>query len=213
MERTMTAESKFWDAIAEKYAAKPVADVPAYERKLAITKARLRREHVVLDVGCGTGSLALELAPHVAHVHSLDVSAEMIRIAKGKAAAKGVDNVTFHHATLEAITSFEPAQFDAVCAYNILHLVDDRRRTLATMFELLKPGGAFVSSTPCLGDSLVPYAVILPVMRWFGKAPPVCVLDRATLTRDIREAGFDDVTSPDVGADALIAFMVAGKPR
>ena len=105
----MTVDAKWWDGIADEYAAKPIDNVPAYERKLEITRARLAPEQTVLDIGCGTGSLALELAPHVEHVHAMDISAEMLRHGRRKAAAAGADNVTFHHGTLDGPTPFEPA--------------------------------------------------------------------------------------------------------
>ncbi len=162
----MSRDRKFWDDIAETYAKKPVENVPAYERKLGITKERLRPEHRLLDLGCGTGSLALELAPHVAHVDSVDVSSAMIDIARNKAAKSGTENVTFHVGTLEE-QAFEAQAYDVVCAYNILHLVDDRTGTLARLHRLLKPGGCLVSSTVCLGGTwFPPYPLILPMMRW-----------------------------------------------
>lgn len=209
----MTTDTLFWDNIAERYAARPVADMAAYERKLEVTKARLTSSDVVLDIGCGTGSLALELAPRVAQVHALDFSPEMIRIGKRKAAAQKVTNITFHENTLEGVQEFAPGQFDGVCAYNILHLVDNRTATLDRIFQLLKPGGFFISSNPCLGGSVVPYRPILAVMRWLGKAPPVALMTREGCLEDIRNAGFVDVATPDVGAAKRVAFVVATKPR
>jgi len=143
----MSTDPLFWDKLAERYAAKAVANPAAYQRKLEVTKARLGPTDVILDIGCGTGSLALELAPHVAQVHALDFSGEMIRIGRRKADAQNVTNVSFHQSTLEASQAFQPGQFDGICAYNILHLVEDRPATLQRIFELLKPGGFFVSST------------------------------------------------------------------
>ena len=67
-------DARFWDSIAEKYAAQPVEDQAAFDRKIAITKEHMEPTDVVLDIGCGTGSLALILAPHAAHVHGLDLS-------------------------------------------------------------------------------------------------------------------------------------------
>ena len=209
----MTADAEFWDEIAEKYAAKPVENVPAFERKKEITKALLSREQTILEVGCGTGTLALELAPHVAHIHAVDISGEMLGIARRKADAAGVENVTFHQGTLDEPTPFEAEQFDGACAYSILHLVDDRIGTLQTIFEMLKPGGFFISSTVCLGGSLVPYWAILPVMKWFGKAPPVHIIGRDQMEREIREAGFVNVEQREVGAGTETAFIVAQKPR
>ncbi|MGF1466138.1 MAG: class I SAM-dependent methyltransferase [Sandaracinaceae bacterium] len=207
-----TADAQFWDNLAEKYSAKPIDNVPAYERKLEITKARLRPRHVILDIGCGTGSLALELAPHVAHVHAMDVSGEMLRIARSKADAGGTTNVTFHRGTLDEPHPFDPGTFAGVCAYNILHLVDDRPGMLRTIFELLEPGGFFVSSTVCLSGSWTPFGLILPVMRWLGQAPRVWMLDHGTVEREIRGAGFIDVEEIDVGGGPRVAFVVATKP-
>jgi 2-polyprenyl-3-methyl-5-hydroxy-6-metoxy-1,4-benzoquinol methylase len=166
----------------------------------------------VLEIGCGTGSLALAMAPFAGHIHALDVSAEMIRIANAKKAAAGVGNVTFHTGTLEEPLPVGPGQVDSAWAYSILHLVPDSARTLQTLFQLLAPGGTLVSSNVVLGGSWVPYRPLLTVMRWLGKAPAVHVQDRATITREMHAVGFVEVEEKDVGADPEIAFIVARKP-
>ena len=202
----MSATATFWDGIAEQYAAKPVDDPAAFDRKTDITKAHLHPDAVVLDVGCGTGSFALRLAPHVRHVHGLDLSGAMVAIARRKAEA--VDNVTFHQGTLDD-HGFEPGSLDMVCAYSLLHLVRDRPDALARIHALLKPGGVFVASTVCLGDSWVPYGLLLTVMRWLGRAPWVAVFREATLLQEVRDAGFVELQTPDVGASSDISFLVA----
>jgi len=212
---TTDADAGFWNAIAEEYARKPVADPDAFERKIAITLERMDPERPVLDIGCGTGSLALRLAPHAEHVHGLDVSREMVRIARGKAEAAGAGNVTFHEGSFEDAArdgTFAPGTLGAVCAYSVLHLVPDRAAVLASIRRLLAPGGLFVASTACLGDSWVPYRPLLRAMRWMGKAPSVRIFTRAELEAEVRQAGFVDVTFPDVGAKPAIAFMVATSP-
>ncbi|NNE17763.1 MAG: methyltransferase, partial [Myxococcales bacterium] len=94
----------------------------------------------------------------------------------------------------------------------LLHLVDDRSAALDRIFRLLKPGGFFVSSTVCLGESWVPYGVIIGGMRLIGKAPMVKIFDKRTLEEEIRRSGFVEVSQPDVGAKGDIAFIVARKP-
>ncbi len=207
----MTANAKFWDNAAKRYAAKPVGNVSAYDRKKAITRELLARDATILDIGCGTGSLALELSPFVGHVHAMDLSAEMIRIANHKRAAQGKTNVTFYQGTLDDVGTFKPEQFDGACAYNILHLVEDREGALQTIFELLAPGGVFVSSNVCLGGSWVPYGAMIALLRWFGQAPMVHLYDRDTALREFRAAGFVYVEVHDVGADAKVAFVTARK--
>ena len=78
--RTMDASENFWNKIAARYAKKPIANLEAYHAKLDATKARLKPDDVILDVGCGTGSLALELSTCVSEVHAIDLSREMIKI-------------------------------------------------------------------------------------------------------------------------------------
>ncbi|MGB3052891.1 MAG: class I SAM-dependent methyltransferase [Polyangiales bacterium] len=209
----VTDDVAFWDGIAEKYAKQAVANPDAFDAKIAITKSRMKATDVVLDIGCGTGSLALRLAGSAAQVHGLDLSSEMIRIASGKARAQEADNVTFHRGPFDdTFRAFEPESLDGVCAYSLLHLVDDRSAALAQIFRLLKPGGFFISSTVCLGESWVPYGALIWAMRLVGKAPMVKIFDKRTLEDEIRESGLVEISQPDVGAKGEIAFVVAKKP-
>ena len=64
----MTDPAKFWDRMADRYSAKPVKDTESYETTLACTRRHLSRSHEVLEVGCGTGTTALLLAPGVKRI-------------------------------------------------------------------------------------------------------------------------------------------------
>ncbi len=210
----MTAKAAFWNDRAQEYSAQPVANPDAFDRKIEITRARMRPTDVVLDIGCGTGSLALRLASAGAKIHGLDVSDEMVRIAEGKARTQMVGNVAFHNGLFDdSFTEFEDGSLDGICAYSILHLIEDRPAALARMFKLLKPGGFLISSTVCVGESWMPYSMILGAMRWFGKAPYVAIITKDALAADMAGAGFVDLSQPDVGAKNTIAFIVASKPR
>lgn len=210
--RAPNPDVRFWDKIAAKYSRQPIQDPNAFERKIAITRALMSPTDQILDVGCGTGSLALRFAPFAAHVHGLDFSREMIRIAREKAVTLGAPNVTFHVGTLDGDAPFEPESFDGITAYSLLHLVNDRRLVLEQIHHLLKPGGFFVSSTACLASSRILYGALLSVMRPLGKAPrTVEIFSQRTLIQEITAAGFIDVRSPDVGASKEVAFVVARK--
>jgi arsenite methyltransferase len=127
----------------------------------------------LLEIGCGTGSLALRLAPSAAHIHGLDISQrDGAHRAREGGERRRTDNVTFHVGPFDdSFTAFAPESFDGICAYSILHLMEDRPAALARMFSLLKPGGFFASSTAVLGESLVPYRPILAVARALGRRP------------------------------------------
>jgi len=209
----MTTTAAFWNDLAEKYAAKPVDDVDAFERKIAITKSLMQPSDVVVEFGCGTGSLAMTLAPHAGHIHAIDVSSQMVQIARDKADKQGVTNLSFHVERCDQFNAIDPGTADGILAYSILHLLDDIDGMLAKIFELLTPGGYFVSSTVLLGESWVPYRPLIAVMQWFGKAPPIVQnLTRAQLEAAASQAGFVDIEFPDVGAQKVVAFMTARKP-
>jgi ubiquinone/menaquinone biosynthesis C-methylase UbiE len=207
----MDASEKFWNKIAGRYAKRPIADLEAYHAKLEATKACLKPDDVILDVGCGTGSLALELSACVSEVHAIDLSREMINIAKRKAVDQDIDNVAFYKTTL-ANAPFGAETFNAVCAYNILHLLDDRRTALSVILDLLKPGGLLISSTPCLGESRMPFRFVLPIMKLLGKAPAVRVFDIRQLKSNLIDVGFVNVTEKKVSSDKINGFLIAMKP-
>ncbi|MEL6516066.1 MAG: class I SAM-dependent methyltransferase [Pseudomonadota bacterium] len=193
---TMIQPAPFWDKIAEKYAKQPVADVPTYEHTLARTRAYLRPTDQVLELGCGTGSTALTLSQDVAQVTATDISGEMIRIAEAK--AEGFGNVAFQRAAADA-DEFADGAFDAVLGYNLLHLLETPMRTVLQAHRVLKPGGVFITKTPCLGDGAVWLRLVIPVMQAFGKAPYVGFPKAAELDGMMREAGFEIVTAEGHG--------------
>ena len=186
----MQPDSRFYDRIAERYAKKPIADEAAYQQKLRITRQYLRPDMAVLEFGCGTGSTAIAQAPFVKHILAIDFSAAMIDIARRKAAATDVKNVTFEQADIDDFEAPDQS-FDAVMGHSVLHLLDDRDATIAKVYRLLKPGGVFVSSTTCVGDTLKIFKLIGPIGRRLGLLPLLRVFTTKDLTDSLTAAGFD----------------------
>lgn len=190
----------FWDRTAARYARAPVRDAAAYAATLARVRAHLRPEDRVVELGCGTGMTAVALAPHVAAYEGRDVSGAMLAIARERGAGMG----TLAFAEGDAGAAIAGAPFDAVLAFNLLHLVPDLDGTLARIRDALPPGGRFVSKTPCLagaGLTLKWRALLLalPAMRLAGKAPGfVARLDAEGLVRRIEAAGFEILERADL---------------
>lgn len=187
---TTARDARFWDRAARRYARSQISDQAGYERTLERTRALLGQGDRVLELGCGTGSTALRLAPVVKSYLATDISPKMIGIAQAKAAESAVAGLTFQTATAESLTP-APGSFDAVLGFNYLHLVRDPQGTLRRIHSLLAPGGLFISKTPCLGEMnrLIQWG-LLPAMRALGLAPHVTVLDAAALTGMMEQARF-----------------------
>ncbi len=210
---TATRDARFWDRAARKYATDAIADMPGYERTRERTRELLSATDHVLEIGCGTGTTALSLAPSVGRIVATDGSSEMIAIAREKAAAAGCLNVDFELAPAET-TPTRPGGFDAVLAFNVLHLVPDRAAVLAGIRERLKPGGLFVSKTTCLSEMNPLIRLAVPVARLVGKAPHVAFFKAGELEADIARAGFTITERGRHGSakkDARI-FIVATAP-
>lgn len=183
-------DARFWDRIACKYAAGPIADMAGYERTLERTRHYLRSGDTVFEFGCGTGTTALRLAPFLARIVATDISPGMIAIAREKAEADGCANVDFEAATPDT-PSWPNGTFDAALSFNVLHLVDEREAALQAVHRLLKPEGVFISKTPCLKEMNPFVRIAVRMMQLFGKAPYVSFLDANELEREITAAGFE----------------------
>jgi ubiquinone/menaquinone biosynthesis C-methylase UbiE len=134
------ADARFWDRTARRYAADPIEDQDGYVPTVDRTRHYLLGTDTVLELGCGTGTTALKLAPHVSHMVAIDLSGEMIAIAREKAAAQAC-RTEFAVATPE-LAPWPDGSFDAVLAFNVWHLVADRTSALAHVHRVLKLGAS-----------------------------------------------------------------------
>jgi len=212
-------DATFWDRASEKYSKSPISDPAGYERTLDATTKLLGPDDAVVELGCGTGGTAIHLAPGVRSCLGTDISPKMIDIADGKKDDKSADTATplglkFQVATAELLAA-DTERFNAVVAFNYLHLVRDIPGTLRSIHTVLAPGGLFISKTPCLRDmrgGLLMFA-LLPALRAFGQAPYVGIFTVADLERQIAEAGFEITTTEfhDSGGKKSRPFIVAKK--
>ena len=135
----MNKSVKFWDRIAEKYAKSPIRDMEGYEATLDMTRAHLKPTDHVLELGCGTGTTSLKLAPSVARITATDYAEAMVAICTRRAEEQGIDNVTFRTAD-----PFDPALevggYDVVMGWNFYHLMDDMAAGFRRSHELLVIG-------------------------------------------------------------------------
>lgn len=94
-----------------------------------------------LDVGCGTGISTFELMKRVkGRFFGIDISQEMIDLAKEKASALGYTNVEFSKGDAEQL-DFPESSFDLIISSSVFHWVQNKQKSLKEMFRVLKPMG------------------------------------------------------------------------
>jgi SAM-dependent methyltransferase len=202
----MTASIAFWDRIAARYAARPIKDASAYEAMLAAAADRLKPTDTVLEIGCGTGSTAIRLAPRAGSWTATDFSEEMLRIARAKPAP---ENLRFVRA--EAEQAFAGGPCDVVCAFQVLHLVDDLPGLLARIHAHLRPGGVLIAKTWCFADMGLHLRALFLVLRVFRLFPPARALTKPALRQAVAAAGFAIAEERVFGKNPHGPYMVAIK--
>jgi SAM-dependent methyltransferase len=136
----------------------------------------LRSGARVLDVPCGHGRLALELAARGAIVAGFDISEDAIALARADAAARGVD-VRFEVRDMRDIP-FETELDAAFCFGNSFGYLDDEGNALflERVARALKPGGRFALDTGYVAESLLPS---LEPRSWYEMGDLTCLAARA----------------------------------
>jgi demethylmenaquinone methyltransferase/2-methoxy-6-polyprenyl-1,4-benzoquinol methylase len=135
-------------------------------RRFAVSKSGIKPGGRALDVCCGTGDFAFELARRVGkegHIIGVDFSNPMIDIAREKATRRGFTNVEFTDANACALP-FEDNSFDCATVGFGLRNVSDITKALSEMTRVVKPGGRVVN----LEISHVRLPILRPLWKfWF----------------------------------------------
>ncbi|HSR43455.1 MAG TPA: arsenite methyltransferase [Longimicrobiales bacterium] len=156
--------------------------------------AELGEGEVVLDLGSGGGIDVLLSAKRVGptgKAYGLDMTEEMLELARRNAAEAGATNVEFLKGEIEEIP-LPDASVDVIISNCVINLSADKGRALREAYRVLKPGGRFaVSDIVVRGE--VPAAVRESVEAWAGCLAGA--LEEGEFETLLREAGFVD---PDI---------------
>jgi ubiquinone/menaquinone biosynthesis C-methylase UbiE len=176
--------------------------------------ADLRPGEVVLDLGSGAGADVLISARRVApggRAIGLDMTPEMLELARRNAAAAGVDNVEFLQGYLEEVP-LPDGSVDVVISNCVINLAADRAVVLREAARVLRPGGRFAVSD-VIADPDMDAQTRADTEQWTG-----CIagaLTRVEFEQALRDAGLADVEITEthrVHEHASSAIVRARKP-
>jgi SAM-dependent methyltransferase len=194
-------------AVAEAFGYTPeeLASIPA-EANMGLScgnptaTAKLRPGEVVVDLGCGGGLdvlLAAKMVGPTGKAIGIDMTPEMLDLARQNAEKARATNVEFHHATIDKLP-LPDASVDCVISNCVINLVPNKLAVCREVARVLKPGGRLAVSDIALKKPLPP-EVGADLMAYVGcVAGAVLVED---YRRQLAEAGFAPIEIIDTKAD------------
>ena len=176
-------------------------------RKMTVENALIQSGDTVLDVGCGTGEVALlaKTRAKEGKVYGIDPAPEMIAVAKKKAARKKLD-IDFRIGVIESLP-FPDSSLDVVTSSLMMHhLPDDLKiRGLAEIYRVLKPGGRLLIADFMRPTGSFVSHLFIAFTRHRGLKNGI-----EDLQKHLHDARFTQITIPD-GNVLLIGFVRAIK--
>ena len=139
MKRSIEDHADRFDEMAPEYDAEQSEEYPATV-SLVVEHASPDEDETVLDLGAGTGAIALALAEDADRVFGRDISEGMLEQAREKAADRGLDNVTFGEGRFRAPNVPDDVSVDVVTTnFAMHHLSDEEKREAIETIAALEP--------------------------------------------------------------------------
>jgi arsenite methyltransferase len=194
-------------AVAEAFGYSPeeLASIPA-QANMGLScgnptaTANLRPGEVVVDLGCGGGLdvfLAAKKVGPTGRAIGIDMTPQMLELARQNARTAGATNAEFHHATIDKLP-LPDASVDCVISNCVINLAPDKPAVFREVFRVLKAGGRLAVSDIALKKPL-PAEIGQDLMAYVG-----CIAGAVPVEdyrRQLHEAGFAAVEVIDTGAD------------
>lgn len=149
-----TPHVSYWNRHAGNYDRSMVLLGKPIPRMLELVAEAVRGKERVLEVAAGTGLVTAMLAREAREVMATDYAGAMVERLQQRIRDDPLPNVSAEQADLYALR-FDAHAFDAVVAANVLHLVPDLPKALASLRRVIRPGGMLVLPTFCHDETKV----------------------------------------------------------
>ena len=160
-----------------------------WKRRVQMLSDHLRPGMTILEIGCGTGYFTRELTRRGADIVAIDVSPDLLEIAKAKYSAP---NVRYEIQNACALT-YNDSMFDSVVGSSILHHLEIEE-ALREIYRVLKPGGTIYFTEPNMLNPQIAMQKNIPwIKRRLGDSPDETAFFRWPLGRLLEQTGYRDV--------------------
>ena len=207
----MGSGKKFWNRQAKRFEKRDNPSSDIRKSTYADIRKHLHPEDEILEYGCATGSLTIELSEDVKHIKAVDISDKMIKIAAEKIKEKGITNVEFEVASISVPSPIE-RKYDVILAFYILHLLPDLNMALGEMKRRLKPGGLVIAEAPCLSEMGWWKKWMLKLGTRIAGLPYIAEFDQDDLKKSFKNFGFEIIEFKLKTEKFPRTFIVAKSP-
>lgn len=160
----------FWDRVAGAYDLVERMNRRAVREMVSQVVRRVPSGSFFLECAAGTGEISLAVSGKADRVLCTDQSVKMLKRAQAKAAKRNITNIAFAQWDLLDLPEKEHA-FDAVCAANVLHLLEDPKGAVMELWRVTKPGGLLLFPTFLTGEAGVLMRSCIAAYRRLGFEP------------------------------------------
>lgn len=139
----------FWDKVAEGYdKSSEKSFKEANEKTINYTKKYCKRSDELLDIGCGTGMLTVQLTDYVKHITAVDQSEKMLEIAQNR----NKDNKIAFILSDEKNSSLQKDAYNIITAFNLLLYIKQDDDFIKNVYDCITEGGYFICVSDCMGE-------------------------------------------------------------
>ncbi|HTG44097.1 MAG TPA: class I SAM-dependent methyltransferase [Verrucomicrobiae bacterium] len=160
-----------------------------WQRRVQMLRSHLQPEMDVLELGCGTGLFTAELAKTGARITAVDISPELLEVARLQCQSANVRFVIQNAYALD----YADASFDSVLGSSVLHHLE-LDQALTEAYRVLRPGGHFRFTEPNMLNPQIAIQKNIPaVKRRLGDSPDETAFFRWSLQRRLGRIGFRQI--------------------
>jgi phosphatidylethanolamine/phosphatidyl-N-methylethanolamine N-methyltransferase len=200
----------FWERMAPNYDRHVRKFGRSQQRVIDRLCEQLRDAQRILDIGTGTGNIALALAKVVPVVDAVDPSPLMLEAARSKAEAMNIQNVRLSLQGAYTL-DFPDETFGAVILSHVLHIIERPAVALAEARRVLKKGGLMIAPTYCHGQNLFARSLSF-LSRKLLKQPVYHVFTSEDLAELVRSNGYEILTCELIPDKIPVALVVGLAP-
>ena len=213
-DKRIEKERKYWDKLSPKYDRFIEKNWKIYASLLLNKIADdVDTDSSVLEVACGTGLIAFEVAKKAKKVCGIDIAPSMINEAKKKLKQKEIENVEFFVEDAYKL-HFDRNSFDTVICNNALHNMKYPEKALSEIKRVLKPEGKMIASIVAIGEALR-FKIIMTISTIMGQLPVFHKLKLDEFADFIDKSGFNILKKERIKdeKDMMALLYIVGERR